>query len=32
VTQILTLGVTVPPALSKWTETHRGRDDVRALG
>jgi len=31
VTQILTLGVAVPAALSKWAAQHNGRADVRAL-
>ena len=32
VTQILTLGVTMPKALVEWASTHRERPDVRALG
>jgi glutathione S-transferase len=31
VTQILSLGVAVPPALSKWAAQHDDRADVRAL-
>jgi glutathione S-transferase len=32
VTQVLTLGVTVPSALSSWAAQHRDRPDVRSLG
>ncbi len=32
VTQLLSLGVTVPGALSRWAALHKGRADVRALG
>jgi glutathione S-transferase len=32
VTQILTLGITMPPALVAWAKPHRERPDVRALG
>jgi glutathione S-transferase len=32
ITQILTLGITVPSALVDWARSHRERQDVRALG
>jgi glutathione S-transferase len=31
-TQILSLGVTLPPALSRWAAQHKGREDVAAMG
>jgi glutathione S-transferase len=32
VAQVLSLGWTLPAALSAWARTHQARDDVRALG
>jgi glutathione S-transferase len=31
IANVLTLGITLPPALSKWAEAHRQRSDVLAL-
>jgi glutathione S-transferase len=32
VAQLVSLGATLPPALSRWADAHRSRPDVRALG
>jgi glutathione S-transferase len=32
VAQIVTLGFELPPALARWVDAHRSRDDLRALG
>jgi glutathione S-transferase len=32
VAQVVSLGFEVPPALTRWADAHRAREDVRALG
>jgi len=32
VAQLVSLGLTLPPGLSRWADPHRARPDVRALG
>jgi glutathione S-transferase len=32
IAQLVTLGIELPGALSKWADGHRSRDDVKALG